>query len=118
MKKEGGKVVKATVLKQLNNLTSDLSFRTPAYPLAYIFPSSNLTLSSNTKPSRQMTDKMKDQQQAGKHFFMSMIKPSKGRRIKSHSKIWPKQKNNFDFNYASRGVGAQGQSGLGKTVLV
>jgi hypothetical protein len=62
-----------------------------------------------------MTGKRKDQQQAGKHFFMSMLKPSTGRRIKSHSKIVSKPKNNFDFNHAGRGVGGLSHSGLGKT---
>jgi hypothetical protein len=65
-----------------------------------------------------MTGKRKEQLQAGKHFFMSMLKPSKGRRIKSHSKILPKPRNNFDFSHNSRGVGGQGPSGLGKTGLV
>ena len=76
-------------------------FRSPAYPLAYIFPSSNLTSSSNTKPSRQMTDKRKDQ---GKHFFMSMIKPSKGRRIKTNSKMLIPDQEQFEYTLASMGT--------------
>ena len=92
-------------------------FRSPAYPLGNIFPSSNLTSSSNTKPSRQMTDKRKEQQQAGKHFFMSILKPSKGRRIKTHSKVLIQDKAQFDFTFTSSGTAGQNEHGLGTADL-
>ena len=58
-----------------------------------------------------MTGKRKDQQQAGKHFFMSMLKPSKGRRIKTDSKVLIPDMAQFDF--ASTGTARRNKHGLG-----
>ena len=56
-----------------------------------------------------MTGKRKDQ---GKHFFMSMIKPSKGRRIKTLSTALIPDKAQFDHTLASTGTAGHIDNGL------